>query len=174
MQGPGQRQLQLAQHVGFNTLPDQLVNKHIERGFRFNVLCVGATGIGKSSLLESLFNADFEHSEHSHGEDGVRLDVHTYQLQEGGVALNLTLASTVGFGDQLDRQDSMDTVIAYIDEQYDKYLQEELKVTRNMYTYADTRVHACLYMLPPTGRIIHQLDLMCLSQLARKVPSERE
>lgn len=35
------RPLNLAGHVGFDSLPDQLVNKSICQGFCFNILCIG-------------------------------------------------------------------------------------------------------------------------------------
>lgn len=35
------RNLKLAGHVGFDTLPDQLVNKSVQNGFIFNILCIG-------------------------------------------------------------------------------------------------------------------------------------
>ena len=35
------RGLNLAGHVGFDSLPDQLVNKSVASGFCFNILCVG-------------------------------------------------------------------------------------------------------------------------------------
>ena len=38
---------QLAGHVGFDSLPDQLVNKSLQNGFCFNIMCIGETGIGK-------------------------------------------------------------------------------------------------------------------------------
>ncbi len=46
--------------------------------------------------------------------------------------------------------DSFEPIVSYIDEQYDKYLQAERsqEVRRNI---RDTRVHAVLYFLPPTG-----------------------
>lgn len=168
--GPSGRELDPKQRIGFDTLPDQLVNRHLERGLHFNLLVVGETGMGKSSLLESLFQTEFpESTPHAHDAGEVSLEVHSHVLREGGVELNLTLASTVGFGDQLNRQNSMDSVIAYIEEQYDKYLQQELKISRDMWSYKDTRVHCCIFMLPPLGRSVHQLDLMCLSQLSKIV-----
>ena len=39
---------QLAGHVGFDSLPDQLVNKSLQNGFCFNIMCIGETGIGKN------------------------------------------------------------------------------------------------------------------------------
>lgn len=35
------RDLKLSGHVGFDSLPDQLVNKSVSQGFAFNILCVG-------------------------------------------------------------------------------------------------------------------------------------
>ena len=37
----GIRTLTLSNHVGFDSLPDQLVNKTVMQGFCFNMLCVG-------------------------------------------------------------------------------------------------------------------------------------
>ena len=54
------RGLNLTGHVGFDSLPDQLVNKATSQGFCFNILCIGETGIGKSTLMNTLFNTSFE------------------------------------------------------------------------------------------------------------------
>ena len=40
-QGEGARAVPLAGHVGFDSMPDQLVNKSVNHGFCFNILCVG-------------------------------------------------------------------------------------------------------------------------------------
>lgn len=39
--GEDGRDLKLAGNVGFVSLPDQLVNKRVNCGFYFNILCVG-------------------------------------------------------------------------------------------------------------------------------------
>ena len=41
LQEPKVRPLNLLGHVGFDSLPDQLVNKSVAQGFCFNILCVG-------------------------------------------------------------------------------------------------------------------------------------
>lgn len=41
LQGQGARAVPLAGHVGFDSMPDQLVNKSVNHGFCFNILCVG-------------------------------------------------------------------------------------------------------------------------------------
>ncbi len=45
-QGIDNRDLRLSGHVGFDSLPDQLVNKCVNKGFDFNVLCIGECIMG--------------------------------------------------------------------------------------------------------------------------------
>lgn len=35
------RNLNLSGHVGFDSLPDQLVSKSVQNGFVFNIMCIG-------------------------------------------------------------------------------------------------------------------------------------
>lgn len=41
-------------------------------------------------------------------------------------------------------------IIEYINEQYEKYLSEEISITRKKHI-PDSRVHVCLYFVAPTG-----------------------
>ena len=86
-------------------MPDQLVNKSVSQGFCFNILCVGETGLGKSTLVDTLFNTKFEGEPATHTQPGVQLRSNTYDLQESNVGLKLTIVSTVGFGDQINKED---------------------------------------------------------------------
>lgn len=45
---------------------------------------------------------------------------------------------------------SWDPILGYINEQYERYLQEEILITRKRHI-PDTRVHCCVYFVPPTG-----------------------
>nr|XP_033783238.1 septin-8 isoform X2 [Geotrypetes seraphini] len=163
------RSLSLGGHVGFDSLPDQLVNKSVNQGFCFNILCVGETGIGKSTLMNTLFNTTFETEEASHYENGVRLRPRTYDLQESNVHLKLTIVDTVGFGDQINKDDSYRPVVDYIDTQFENYLQEELKIRRSLFNYHDSRIHVCLYFISPTGHSLKSLDLVTMKKLDSKV-----
>merc|ERR1719410_2475301 len=164
-----QRHLKLGGHVGFDSLPDQLVNKSVQNGFSFNILCIGETGIGKSTLSDSLFNTTFDSAPETHKEPGVRLKAHTYELQESNVNLKLTLVDTVGYGDQINKEDSFKSIVDYIDNQFEAYLQEELKIKRNLNTYHDTRIHVCLYFITPNGHGLKSIDLVCMKKLDQKV-----
>ncbi|KAG8429372.1 hypothetical protein GDO86_003889 [Hymenochirus boettgeri] len=163
------RPLSLSGHVGFDSLPEQLVKNSTDRGFCFNILCIGETGIGKSTLINTLFNTNFEEHESSHFEASVKLKAQTYDLKEGKVHLKLTIVNTVGFGDQINKEDSYLPIVDYIDKQFEAYLQEELKIKRFLYNYHDTRIHACLYFIAPTGHSLKSLDLITMKKLDSKV-----
>ncbi|XP_030641806.1 septin-10 isoform X2 [Chanos chanos] len=163
------RPLALSGHVGFDSLPDQLVNKSTNQGFCFNILCIGETGIGKSTLMDTLFNTNFENFESSHFEPKVKLRAQTYDLQESNVRLKLTIVNTVGFGDQMNKQESYQHIVDYIDTQFESYLQEELKIKRSLHNYHDSRIHACLYFIAPSGHSLKSLDLVTMKKLDSKV-----
>uniref|UniRef100_A0A8C5NAH1 Septin n=1 Tax=Gouania willdenowi TaxID=441366 RepID=A0A8C5NAH1_GOUWI len=163
------RNLSLGGHVGFDSLPDQLVSKSVTQGFCFNILCVGETGIGKSTLMNTLFNTMFENEEASHYQNGVYLRPRTYDLLESNVHLKLTIVDTVGFGDQINKDESYRPIVDYIDTQFENYLQEELKIKRSLFNYHDTRIHICLYFIAPTGHSLKSLDLVTMKKLDSKV-----
>ena len=48
---------------------------------------------------------------------------HTYELEESNVKLKLTLCDTVGFGDQVNKEESFGPVVDYVDNQFEAYLQ---------------------------------------------------
>uniref|UniRef100_A0A336M9C9 Septin n=1 Tax=Culicoides sonorensis TaxID=179676 RepID=A0A336M9C9_CULSO len=163
------RQLKLAGHVGFDSLPDQLVNKSVQNGFAFNILCIGETGLGKSTLMDSLFNTNFEAQPSPHSLPNVKLKSQTYELQESSVRLKLTICDTVGYGDQINKDDSFKALVDYIDQQFECFLQEELKIKRSLTAFHDSRIHVCLYFICPTGHGLKSLDLVCMKKLDKKV-----
>jgi len=148
---------------------ETILKQCYHKTYAFNILCVGETGIGKSTLMDTLFNNNFQSVPSSHDLPNVKLKAHTYELQESNVRLKLTVVDTVGFGDQIDKTDSFKSIVDYINEQFEKYLQEELKVKRALHTYHDTRIHACLYFIAPTGHSLKSLDLVTMKALDSKV-----
>ncbi|XP_058892669.1 septin-14 isoform X1 [Kogia breviceps] len=156
-------------HFGFDCLPHQLMNKSVQQGFFLNILCVGETGIGKSTLIDTLFNTNLKDKKSSHFNPNVGLKIQTYELQESNIQLNLTVVKTVGYGDQINKEASYQPIVEYIDAQFESYLQEELKIKRSFVDYRDSRIHVCLYFISPTGHSLKSLDLLTMKNIDSKV-----
>ncbi|GFT27386.1 septin-11 [Nephila pilipes] len=164
------RELPLTGHVGFDSLPYQLVKKCLLENFSFNILCVGETGIGKSTLISSLFNTEMDISANfSHKHSAVSLKSKKYDLKEKEVPLRLIVTETTGYGDQINKENCLESILNFVDSQFEKYLKEELKLNRNIAGFQDTRVHICLYFICPTGHTLKACDLLALKLLGQKV-----
>ena len=59
-----------------------------------------------------------------------QVDHHAILLEEGGVALSLTVLDTPGFGDKLDNSSCWHPVSSYVEDQFDKFLEAETRVDR--------------------------------------------
>lgn len=62
-------------------------------------------------------------------------------------------------------------ILDYIDAQFEKYLEEELKIKRSLFSCHDTRIHICLYFIAPNGHSLKSLDLVTMKKLDSKVSS---
>ncbi len=79
----------------------------------------------------------------------------------------MNIIDTPGFGDFLNNEEAFKPIIENIESRYDSYLEQENKVHRKKMT--DTRVHACLYFIAPTGHGLRALDLEFMKRLASRV-----
>ena len=157
--------------VGFGSLPRQVFKKAVRKGFEFNLMVVGESGLGKSTLVNSMFLTDiyngaenlsiFEQSQ------TLKVQSHKVELEENGVRLSLTVIDTPGFGDAVDNTSCWKPIVTHIDQQFEHFLESETKVER--VEVPDTRVHACLYFIAPTGHGLKPLDVEFLKKIHRKV-----
>jgi septin 4 len=109
-------------YIGFATLPEQVHRKSVKRGFEFTMMVVGECGLGKSTLINSLFLTGLYKTRHmSNVEERVekttRIEKKTLEIEEKGVRLRLTVVDTPGFGDAVNCEDSWRVCTSYIDEQ---------------------------------------------------------
>lgn len=99
----------------------------------------------------------------------MKLNKSTYELQESNVRLKLSIIESSGYGDQIDKEETHQIISNYLDQQFEAYLQEELKIKRNFSLINDTRVHVCLYFLCPTGHSLKALDLSVMKKIDQRV-----
>jgi len=163
---------QLDGYVGFANLPNQVYRKSGKRVSSFTLMVVGETGLGKSTLINSMFLTDI-YSQSFPGpsqrlKKTVAVETNKVMMKEGGVNLNLTIVDTPGFGDAVDNSDCWNPVLNYVESQYEAFLEAETKVSRNP-CMSDTRVHACLYFIAPSGHGLKPLDIEFMSKLHDKV-----
>lgn len=91
-------------------------------GFDFTLMVVGESGLGKSTLINSLFLGELYQSRvvpsvSDRLERTTQIEKKTMEIEEKGVRLRLTIIDTPGFGDNINCEDSWKTCISYIDEQ---------------------------------------------------------
>lgn len=65
-------------------------------------------------------------------------------------------------------------ILEYIDTQFEKYLEEELKIKRSLFNCHDTRIHICLYFIAPNGHSLKSLDLVTMKKLDSKVRPQNQ
>lgn len=156
---------------GFDSLPNQVTTRRTIHGLAFNLLVVGPTGIGKTTLINSLFDFDYGDSpDYERGLSNVELRVKEYRPQNKTIEMKLTIIETKGFNNQLDRSEIYKPIVDYIEARYEDYLRDELKVQETKYNdITDSRVHCCIYMLSPTARGLKPIDLITMKKLHQRV-----
>ncbi|XP_033834557.1 septin 4a [Periophthalmus magnuspinnatus] len=160
------------EYVGFATLPNQVHRKTVKKGFTFTVMVAGESGLGKSTLINSLFLTDmYKERKVPNAEERISQTVdivkHTVSIEEKGVKLKLTIVDTPGFGDAVNNTESWKHLEDYIDQQFEQYFRDESGLNRR--NIQDNRVHCCLYFISPYGHGLRPIDVQCMKALHEKV-----
>ncbi|XP_075816288.1 neuronal-specific septin-3 isoform X4 [Microtus pennsylvanicus] len=133
----------------------------------------GQSGLGKSTLVNTLFKSQVSRKASSWNREEkipktVEIKAIGHVIEEGGVKMKLTVIDTPGFGDQINNENCWEPIEKYINEQYEKFLKEEVNIARKK-RIPDTRVHCCLYFISPTGHSLRPLDLEFMKHLSKVV-----
>uniref|UniRef100_A0A668UA79 Septin-type G domain-containing protein n=1 Tax=Oreochromis aureus TaxID=47969 RepID=A0A668UA79_OREAU len=139
-------------YVGFANLPNQVHRKSVKKGFEFTLMVVGESGLGKSTLINSLFLTDLYPERVIPGaaekiERTVQIEASTVEIEERGVKLQI--------------------IVGYIDDQFERYLHDESGLNRRH--IVDNRVHCCFYFISPLGHGLKPLDVQFMKAIHNKV-----
>lgn len=156
-------------YVGFDTITTQIENRLLKRGFQFNVMMVGRSGLGKSTLVNTLFasklvNSNGRKTTNEPIEKTTEIKISNHILTENNVRLNVNVIDTPGFNDQINNDKCWEPLVKYIKEQHSQYLRKELTAQRERYIQ-DSRVHCVLYFISPNDKKLKQLDIQALKRL---------
>ncbi|KAJ1959347.1 Cell division control protein 3 [Dipsacomyces acuminosporus] len=161
-------------YVGFSNYPNQVHRRSIKRGFNFTLMIVGESGLGKSTLINTLFESKVYATkeelppvgtvEHA---NGVEISSVSADIQENGIKLRLSVVDTPGFGDSINNDEAWKPILENIESRFDAYLAQENRVNRSK--IVDNRVNALLYFIKPTGHGLRAIDIEFMKQLHTRV-----
>uniref|UniRef100_V9L532 Neuronal-specific septin-3 n=1 Tax=Callorhinchus milii TaxID=7868 RepID=V9L532_CALMI len=158
-------------YVGIDTIIEQMRRKTMKTGFDFNIMVVGQSGLGKSTLINTLFKTQISRKSYTRNRDDkfprtVEIKSVSHVIEEKGVKMKLAVIDTPGFGDQINNSNCWEPIEKYVNEQYERYLKEEANISRKK-RIPDTRVHCCLYFISPTGHSLRPLDVEFMKRLGK-------
>uniref|UniRef100_A0AAQ5ZRK2 Septin-type G domain-containing protein n=1 Tax=Amphiprion ocellaris TaxID=80972 RepID=A0AAQ5ZRK2_AMPOC len=160
-------------YVGIDAILEQMRRKAMKQGFEFNIMVVGQSGLGKSTLVNTLFKSKVSRkSVQPNPEERIPKTIEiksiSHDIEEKGVRMKLTVIDTPGFGDQINNENCWQPIMKFINDQYEVYLQEEININRKK-RIPDSRVHCCIYFIPPTGHCLRPLDVEFMRRLSKVV-----
>ncbi|KAF8507337.1 GTP binding protein [Hysterangium stoloniferum] len=173
MSTPAVEEIRAATYVGFDSITRQIEHKLLKRGFQFNVIVVGQTGLGKSTLINTIFASHLIDSKgRLEADEPVRqtteIQTVSHVIVENGVKLRLNIVDTPGYGDQVNNENCWDPIVKYIKDQHSAYLRKELTAKRDRYIQ-DTRIHCALFFINPTGHSLRPIDVIVMKKLSEVV-----
>ncbi|XP_061159508.1 septin-9-like isoform X3 [Syngnathus typhle] len=160
-------------YVGIDAILEQMRRKAMKQGFELNIMVVGQSGLGKSTLMNTLFKSKVSRkSVTATAQEKIPKTIEiksiSHDIEEKGVRMKLTVIDTPGFGDQINNENCWQPIMRFINDQYEAYLQEEININRKK-RIPDSRVHCCIYFIPPTGHCLRPLDVEFMRRLSKVV-----
>ncbi|KAF5008721.1 hypothetical protein FDECE_5008 [Fusarium decemcellulare] len=151
--------------------PSQIIWQRLPIARVLISICIaGQTGMGKSTLINTIFASHLIDSKGRFQPDEpirstTEIQAVSHVIEENGVRLRLNIVDTPGYGDLVNNDRCWDPIVKYIKDQHSAYLRKELTAQRERYIQ-DTRIHACLFFIQPSGHSLKPIDIVVLKKLS--------
>ena len=150
--------------------------KNAKKGIQFCMLVVGESGSGKTTFCNNICNQEvFKNDQNAfdpqnaHLSPGLEIVSRNFHLQEeNATPISLDIVLIPGLGDNIDNSKNHEIVVNYLECQFDRVLNEEIRIKRNP-NHVDTRPHVCLYFIRATSKGLRELDIQLMKSLCDKV-----
>lgn len=141
-------------------LTDDHINYQMEQIHEFNLMLIGLAGVGKSTLVKSLFSGMIEPEEPS---GGPQLNEYSKLIDSPAVKLQLKCCETSNY-----IQHNVQDYVNYIENEYNLFFVDQVR--HRLSAIRDGRIHACVYMMQATGKMtLSKFDIDCMLALHKKV-----
>lgn len=155
------------------------LRKSARKGTQLCLMLLGEKGTGKSTFLNNLCGRtvfptlqqkeSYQDPSHAHISPNLRIVKESVILDEGsGSPIALDIVLFPGAGDNLDDTKNPALVREYLEEQFNKILNEEVQIKRKTME-TDPRPHVCFYFLKPTGRALKDYDIKMMLEIGDHV-----
>lgn len=137
-------------------IPNQIEAIQMAKTHEFNIMLIGLSGVGKSSLVRSLFCGKIKPKE---VDGGPKLNEYCQIIEDNGVMLRVTCTETSNFTTH-----DPNTYRDYLKSKLEKYFVDEQRLTAA--DIHDNRIHSCLYLIPPHGKMrLMDEDIECMKAI---------
>ena len=162
---------EVALPIGLENAADNLLKSMLAKlsqdGFRLKVMVVGESGLGKTTLIDTLFRSRMkDQPQKALNAKTVSIEKREVSIEENGIKLNLTVVDTPGYGDAINNEDAWQPVLDYIDVELETFMNNSLDLSLRG-KHDDTRVHACLYFVAPHR--LKDVDVEFMQRLTGRV-----
>ncbi|SGZ49533.1 CIC11C00000004636 [Sungouiella intermedia] len=148
--------------------------KTIKKLINFSVMIVGESGLGRSTLINSLCGGNsIVPTSSTATQDAftkkLTLRHENVELEDNdGHKISLNIIDTPNFANAIDCDEDFRIVVDFIRHQYDEVLLEESRVKRNP-RFKDGRIHVLIYLINATGHGLSEIDVKFLQHVSNLV-----
>jgi sporulation-regulated protein 3 len=160
--------------VGSTCIPIQTKLRVYKTSCNFTILCVGESGVGKTSFINTLFDSLITEKTRSiktdfrqHPNKTRQITSYKVNLVKDGLEIKLKIIDTPGLGEHTNNKNCWYPIAKYIDEQYRNLVYQENQPDRSKLTHNE--IHACLYFIVPSAVSLNQLDIDAMKNLSKRV-----